>query len=268
MMGYLLSVLLVMSGQAPRIIASTSDWSLTQQQYDAIVSTFPELDRLRYIDPENRRALVNELVRIWVLCAEARKDGIAVGDDYESRKNYYQKYASGIAATITDETVRKYYDAHTPDFTLVGFSHILILNGDSPITPYQGVERLHYKEAENKAKEIKAMLDKGADWNELVQKYSQDLATKDREGAVGYLPTGTMEKSLENALLSLKIGEISDVVGSVYGFHILRLEDIRVKPFEDIRASIRQKIFADEVSRQLEPKVKAAGVTIDESFFQ
>src|SRR2546428_9098714 len=122
---YLISVLLVL--QTPKVIASTNDWSITTEQYNAIVKTFPEQDQLRYISVEYRRGLVNELVRIWVLCTEARKNGIEVGTDYQSQKNYYEKVAQDIGNTITDEAVRAYYATHTEDFTSLSVSHILIL---------------------------------------------------------------------------------------------------------------------------------------------
>jgi hypothetical protein len=267
-MGYLLLVLFVHLGQTPRVIASTADWSITAEQFDAIVKTFPEQDQPRYVVPEYRRGLVNELVRIQVLCAEARKNGLDIGTDFESQRNYYQQYGRDVAATITDDDVHSYYDAHTYEMTLLAISQILILNGSSPISPYPQLERLPYKEAEDKAKEVKALLDKGGDWKELAEKYSQDVASKDRDGLVGYVRAGSIEKPLENALFSLKVGEISDVIGSSYGFHILRLEEIKVTPFEDVQAGIRQKLVTDEVNRRIEAKVKAGAVTIDESFFQ
>jgi hypothetical protein len=268
MMEFLLTALLLVPAQEQRPIASTNDWAITREQYEAILKTFPEADRLRYVEPEYRRGLVNELIRIWVLCTEARKNGIAIPNDYESQKGYYQKYAQQIGALVNEEAVRKYYDDHIDDFTALGFSHILILNGDSPITPYPGVERLPYKEAEALAKEVKAKLNAGGDWNELSKKYSQAIDIKDKGGSAGYLLKGRFEKSIENALFALKLGEISDVVGSVYGFHILRLDDKQVKPFEELHDPIRQKLVTDEVNRQLDLKVKAAGVTVDESFVQ
>jgi len=252
----------------PRIIASSGDWTITAEEFEQIVKTFPAQDRQRFADPDNRRGLVDELVRIWVLTSEARRKGIDVGTGYESRRNYYQQYAREIGAAISEETVRNYYEGHLDDFTQIGLSHILILNGNSPITPYADVERLAYEEAEKKAKEIKAMLDMGADWDELSKKYSQDIAVKDHGGAVGYIPKGRAEKSIEDAVLSVKPGDISDVVGSVFGFHIFRVTDRKVKTFGEMRDFIRQKLTADELNRQLDAKVKESGVEIDESFFQ
>ena len=270
---HLLSLVVISSGMqsaAPvaRIIASSSDWAITAEEFEEIVKTFPPQDRERFADPDNRRPLVNELVRIWVLTSEARRKGIDSGTDYASRRNYYQQYAREIGAAISEDTVRNYYESHVDDFTQVGFSHILILNGNSPITPYANVERLPYEEAEKKAKEIKAMLDTGADWDELSKKYSQDIAVKDRGGDAGYIPKGRAEQSIDDALFSMKPGQISDVVGSVFGFHILRVNDRKTKTFEEMRDAIRQRLTADELNRQLDLKVKEAGVTIDESFFQ
>jgi hypothetical protein len=267
-MGYLLSILLLFWVQGPKVIASNSEWSITKDEYDAIVKTFPEQDRIRFVDAGQRRKLVNELVRIWALCADARKHGMDIGTDLESQRKYYQQFARDIASSITPDVVRNYYDTHPDEFAQFEVSQILILNGNSPVTPFAGVERLPYKEAEDKAKEIKAMLDKGADWSELVQKYSQDIATKDNAGLVGYISRGQTEKSIDNALLSIKVGEITDVVGSVYGFHILRLEDKKIKPFEEVRDALQNKLIADETNRQFDALVKAASVTIDESFFQ
>ena len=252
---------------APRVLASSSDWTITVDDFNRIVQMFPEQDRARYSITEYRLGLLNELVRIWVLTTEARKNGIDVGADYESRKKYYQKYASEASSRIPPGAMQKYYDEHIHDFTRVGFSHILILNGDSPVTPYPQLERLPYKEAEAKAKEIKAMLDQGADWDELSKKYSQSIDVKDRGGAIGYIAPGQVEKSIEDAVFALKVGQISDVVGSVYGFHILKVTDRTVVPFEKVAEAILQKLIAEEVNRELDAKVKEAGVTIDPSQF-
>src|SRR5437773_12360952 len=191
----------------PLILASSGAWTITEEELEEFVKTFPPQDRQRFADPDNRRGLVDELVRIWVLTSEARRKGIDVGTGYESRRNYYQQYAREIGAAISEETVRNYYEGHLDDFTQIGLSHILILNGNSPITPYANVERLPYEEAEKKAKEIKAVLDMGSEWDEMSKKYSQDIGVKDHGGAVGYIPKGRADKSIEDAIYSMKPGD-------------------------------------------------------------
>src|SRR2546422_9390983 len=112
------------------------------------------------------------------------------------------------------------------------------------------------------------MLVKGANFEELSKKYSQDREVGSKCGFARYISKGQVEKSLETALFALKPGQVSDVVKSVFGFHILRVRDRKVTPFEEVQDKIRQKLTLDEVNRQLDAKVKAAGVTIDETFFQ
>jgi len=252
---------------AAHVLASSSDWSITTEEFARILQTFPPEDQARYSITEYRLGLLNELVRIWVLTTEARKNGAEMGEDYESRKSYYQKYAREVGARVPEEAARKYYDDHLNDFTQVRLSHILILNGNSPVTPHPNLERLPYEKAEQKAKEIKAMLDQGGDWDQLSKDYSQAIDVKDHGGDIGYISKGQVEKSIEDAAYALKAGEVSDVVGSVFGFHILRVTDRKVVPFDQLRQSILQKLISDEVNRLLDAKVKAAGVTIDPTQF-
>jgi hypothetical protein len=259
--------LLMLQTPAPRVLASTSEWTITTEDFNRIVQSFPEQDRVRYSVTEYRLGLLNELIRIWVLTTEARKNGVEVGTDYESRKRYYQEFAREVGSQIPPAAVQKYYDDHINDFARIAVSHILILNGDSPLTPYPQLQRLPYKEAEAKAKEIRAMLEQGADWDELAKKYSQAIEVKDHGGAIGYITKGQVEKSFEDAAFALKVGEISDVVGTVYGFHILKVTDRTVTPFKELADAILQKLIAQEVNRQLDAKVKEAGVTIDPTQF-
>ena len=252
--------------QVPHIIASTSEWAITHEQFEDVLKTLPGENRDRFLVPDNRRSILSELIRVWVLSNEVRKKGFNVGTDYESQKAYYLYYAQQVQSALTEEAVRKYYEDHADDYTEVGFSHILILNANSPLAPYADAKRLPYEEAEKKAREAKAMLDNGGDWDEVCKKYSQDRETGDKGGYVGYLPKGLYDRSLEAGAFATKIGEISDVVGSVYGFHILKVWDRRVKPFSEVRDQVRQRAGIDEFRREVELRVKDANVKIDETW--
>src|SRR5438093_5782043 len=77
---HLLSMLLlsgILQGPAatPRIIASSGDWTITAEEFEEIVKTFPPQDRQRFADPDNRKELVGELVRIWVFNERGPQEG-------------------------------------------------------------------------------------------------------------------------------------------------------------------------------------------------
>src|SRR5688572_16361393 len=120
---------------ATRVIASTAEWKITAGEFEEIVSSFPPDARKRFSVPADRRNLLNELVRIWVLSADARKKGVEVGTQYAARRDYYAEHARQLGSRIGDAATRAYYNDHLRDFERIRLSHILILNGSSPVVP-------------------------------------------------------------------------------------------------------------------------------------
>ena len=106
----------------------------------------------------------------------------------------------------------------------VGASHILI-KSDTP-------------DAKAKAESILAELKAGADFAALAEKYSQDSSSR-AGGNLGYFPAGQMVPPFDAALQKMqKPGELSDVVETQFGYHIIRFEGRRsagVRPFEQVK---------------------------------
>jgi hypothetical protein len=251
------------------VIASSKDWAITAKNFEDIVASFPAEGRQRFSIPANRRNLLNELIRIWVLTTEAINKGIAVGPQYQARRDYYMEYGRQIGARITEEAVETFYKNHPDEFTKVRIAHILVLNGDSPVVPYADVKnRLPYAEARKKIEEVHGKLKSGGNFEQLAKEYSEDRDNAQRGGDIGYVSKGQIDRTMEAAAFTLKPGEFSDIIGSLFGFHILKVVERNVTPLNEARAQIRQNLMSDEVNRELEPKVKAAGVTIDESYFK
>ena len=256
---------------ASRVIASAKDWKITAGEFQQILTSFPSDSRQRFSVAANRRNLLNEIVRIWVLSTEARKNGIAVGTTYQARRDYYVQYAQQVGARIGDDRLRTYYKDHTAEYERVRLWHILILNGGSPVIP-ANVDpkkvRLPYEAALKKAQEIRSKLLQGAKFEDVARQYSEDPTSAPHGGEFGMIARGQIDRPLESAAFGLQVGKVSEVVGSIYGFHILRVTEKKVLPFEEIKEQIRQKLAADAVTADIEPKVKAAAVKIDESYFQ
>jgi peptidyl-prolyl cis-trans isomerase C len=258
-------------GAATRVIASTKEWKITAGEFQQILASFPADSRQRFSAAAERRNLLNEVVRIWVLSNEAMKKGIAVGTTYVARRDYYVQFAQQLGSRITDEQLRAFYKEHVSEYETVRLSHILILNGNSPVIP-PNVDpkktRLPYKDAMKKAQDIRAKLLQGAKFEDLAKQYSEDPNSASKGGDVGVMPRGRMDKAMESAAFALKVGEISDVVGSIFGFHVLRVTEKKVPSFEELKDQILQKLTADAVNADIDPKVKAAGVIVDEAYFR
>lgn len=144
--------------------------------------------------------------------------------------------------SVQEAEAKKYYDENKEMFKLqspqVRAQHILV-------------------KTEEEAKEIKKKLEEGTDFGELAKKYSQDPGSKDKGGDLGYFAKGFMVQEFEEAAFSLKPGEISDLVKTQFGYHIIKVLDIRKNlEYKDVKDQLMQEILMEkknqEFSRQLE----------------
>lgn len=100
--------------------------------------------------------------------------------------------------------------------------------------------------ARDKTEALLAQIKGGASFEALAGEHSADLATARNGGDLGWISAGTVVKEFEDALAALKKpGELSPVVETQFGFHIVRLDARRVagvRPFEEVRPEIEREI--------------------------
>jgi peptidyl-prolyl cis-trans isomerase D len=96
----------------------------------------------------------------------------------------------------------------------------------------------------------------GADFAELAKKNTDDPSGKENGGDLGYFSAGQMVKPFEEAAFKLKKGEISDLIRTPFGYHIIKVEDVkeaRTKPLEEVRGQILallQKTAATDMAQE------------------
>jgi peptidyl-prolyl cis-trans isomerase D len=109
------------------------------------------------------------------------------------------------------------------------------------------------KKLEAKANELLKQLKAGADFAKLAKENSDDPGTKDKGGEFGWVTKGQIpDKDFENAAFSTKKGELSNVVKSSVGFHVLQIvdrKDATVKPFDEVRAELATE-YKNNAGRQ------------------
>jgi peptidyl-prolyl cis-trans isomerase C len=102
--------------------------------------------------------------------------------------------------------------------------------------------------AEEKAAEILARAKKGENFEELARQHSADYATAARGGDLGFFAAGQMVKSFEDAVARLtQPGQISDIVETEFGYHIVKLEARReagMRTFDEVRESLEREVRA------------------------
>ncbi|HBQ35669.1 MAG TPA: peptidylprolyl isomerase [Rhodobacteraceae bacterium] len=143
-----------------------------------------------------------------------------------------------IANVITDETLQAAYEARFADSTPVkefNAAHILV-------------------KTEDEAKEIRKLLDEGADFAELAKEKSTGPSGASG-GSLGWFGPGMMVKPFEDAVMTLKAGQLSDPIKTQFGWHILILKETRLKETPslesikaELEAEIQQKAVKDIIS--------------------
>ncbi|HXT12787.1 MAG TPA: peptidylprolyl isomerase [Candidatus Angelobacter sp.] len=201
--------------------------------------------------------------------------------DGETRQEWDKKNIEGLTVPIvlerelgvnvTDADAKKFYDdpTNTPSFEqpeMVRASHILLMTED-PKTH----EPLPPAEKEAKRKEMEGILKQaraGTNFAELAKKYSEDPGSKDNGGEYTF-PRGQMVPEFEKAAFALQPGQISDIIETKYGFHIIKLsEKIPAKKvdFDKVKDRIKERLSAEEMQKQIpaysEKLLKAANVQI------
>lgn len=140
-------------------------------------------------------------------------------------------------AKVTDPVLRAYYDQHVATFkrpTQFKASHILV-----KVDPAVNAEERVKLEA--KAKDLAGKAKKGEDFFNLAY-YNSDDRSKFVGGSLGSFHEGQTVKEFEQALLAMKPGEISDPVKTMFGWHIIRLEEVnppRQMTFDEVKERIR-----------------------------
>jgi peptidyl-prolyl cis-trans isomerase C len=141
---------------------------------------------------------------------------------------------------LTDEEVRKQYDAHPERYstTTIRARHILVKD-------------------EAKAKELREqVVAKPASFADLAKEHSMDKASARKGGDLGFFGHGRMVPEFEEVAFSLKSnGEISEIVHTQYGFHIIQLEERREgkpKPFDQVKEQIKSVLRNTQLRERTE----------------
>ncbi len=147
-----------------------------------------------------------------------------------------------------EAAIRAYYDQNIDRYRLqnrVHANHILFKT--------IGKTDAEVEEIRKKAADVLAKAKKGAKFEDLAKQYSEDT-TKDKGGDLGWLVPGQTVPEFERAAFGLNKGEISELVKTAYGFHIIRVldkESARTKSVEEVRPEIVAILGGEQAERKI-----------------
>jgi peptidyl-prolyl cis-trans isomerase C len=217
--------------------------------------------------PENVQQITNNLLVRRILAAEAQKEkldkdlvvqaGVAVAKDRvlsDARLNQMDK-ANEPNEKAIEAYARNKYQANIEKFQVPAqtrASHILIEKKDD--------------NSIKEAQEVLVKLKGGGKFEDLAKEFSKDPGSAAKGGDLGFFGEGRMVKPFEDAVKALaKPGDISDLIESQFGFHIIRLEERQAKTtrsFEEVKTQLMAESRADLLSQKRVQKVQDISKTM------
>jgi peptidyl-prolyl cis-trans isomerase D len=151
---------------------------------------------------------------------------------------------------ISEADLKSYYDQNTARFGTKEerrASHILI---SAPA----GAPAADREKARAKAQQLLEEVRKAPNsFGDVARKNSQDTGSAEKGGDLDYVTRGAMVKPFEDALFALKKGDISDVIETEFGYHIIHLNDVKpavVPPFDKVRATIEDEVRSQQATQE------------------
>ena len=149
---------------------------------------------------------------------------------------------------VSDEEVRVYYEQNVRKMGVqrsVRASHVFLLIPDGA-TPAE-VERKR-----RLAADLVERARGGEDFGKLARQYSEDPATKEEGGDLGYFTRGSLPPAVEEIVFNMEVGEVRGPIRAARGFHVIKLQDRKdegVKPLAKIKEQLRQQLYQQEMEK-------------------
>ncbi len=158
--------------------------------------------------------------------------------------------------SVSEAEVREYYDTHKDDlFTeekQVRARHILLSVSENDSDEAKA-------EIRTTALGVLERARGGEDFAGLAEEFSEDEGTAEQGGDLGFFGLGRMVEPFEEAAFSLDVGQISDLVETTFGFHVIKVDEIRpaeVRPLEDVADEVTETLLERESLRLAEDRAR------------
>lgn len=252
-----------------KVLATINDQKITLQEFNKELDKIPMNMKMLVASESGKKNYLDRLIIKKLLLKEASKEKIESDKEFQERVNDIReqllieallKKKITAQTQMSEDDLKKYYEEHKEDFKKdreINTRHILL-------------------KTEEEAKQVQSRLQKGEDFIELAKKYSIDPNVRQTGGEIGFQPKGSLIPEFESAAYKLtKVGQVSSIVKTQFGYHIIRLEGIKPPsyvPLEEVKDFIKQKNAQEKQKEVLEKYIeelkKNSKITINEALLK
>ncbi len=225
------------------VLARVNGHEITTADVDFLLSRLDPQMAVQFATPDGRKRILEELINQHLFYLWAIDEGLDQEEEFleqleRVRVDMLKQYAIETAlraVEVSEEEIASHYEENRHRYTLaekIQASHILV-------------------EDEGSAMDILALIDEGLPFADAAREYSQ-CPSRERGGDLGMFQRGQMVPEFEEAAFALGVGEVSNVVETQFGFHIIKLVDRQsegIRPLDEVRVEIERELQSDKLER-------------------
>jgi parvulin-like peptidyl-prolyl isomerase len=254
------------------IVVAAGDVSIRQSEFENALKTLPP-DYQSYAAGAGKKQFAEDYLRMKLLAAEGLKAGLDKDPDVIRqlslmRENLVanaqlQKLEKSIV--ISDEDLKKQYEAKKADYEQVSARHILIAFKGSPAAQ-PGKPELTEEQAKAKIEALQKQIAGGASFEEVAKKESDDTGSGANGGALGEFGRGQMVPEFEKAAFDAKVGDLA-MVRTQYGYHLIKVDSHGTTPFEQVKPVLERNARQEALQAKLDAMKASAKPSFNDTYF-
>jgi peptidyl-prolyl cis-trans isomerase C len=261
------------AAQADPIVVAAGGVSIKQSEFEGALKTLPA-EYQQYAMGPGKKQFAEDYLKMKMLAADGVKAGLDKDPELLKqlglmRENLVaqaqlKKIEAGI--TVSDDDLKKAYDANANQYEQVKAKHILVAFKGSPAAQ-QGKPELTEEQAKAKAEDLRKQITGGASFEDLAKKESDDTGSGSNGGELGEFGRGQMVPEFEKAAFEAKPGDVTPVVRTQFGFHIIKVESHNHTPFEQVKATLEKQERQTRLQSTLDKMKADAKITFNDTYF-
>lgn len=252
-----------------KVVMHVNGEPVTESEFNAFAQSVPEEQRAFLAsNPQGKRMLANEIVKLKMLEQEARRLGVSADPEVQTQIDMTNaqivatRALEKIVKPKLEAYVRAEFDKERKD--TINLRHIVIAHAGGQVPARDGSTRPP-EQALQKAQAIAARLrGGGADFAELARAESDDQQSAANGGSLGPVNRAMLPPEIGSVIAKLQPGQVSDPVRTPLGVHIFRVD---APSLEEMRPALMRRAQQQVVMETMEALQKQAKVDLDPGFF-
>jgi hypothetical protein len=275
-----------MAGKDPKAVEVTGAdianyYKENPTAFDDFINSNP---RFKSIPTEQREGIKPKFAELMIMVARAKQAGMEKDDTVMMAQRFQRaSYLANKAqqelhntTQVTDDDMKAYYDGHKDQYSEIRARHILVMfpeqreqqPGADKDKKDAGNKPATKEEARKRAEDLLARVKAGEDFAKLAKEFSDDTGSAEQGGDLGFFRKDvSFVPEFKEAVFKLKPGEVSGIVETQYGYHIIKVDEQRIAPFDEaMKAELKDRLVDQKIQDRINALKAKNLVVVDENF--